>query len=363
VLQGRACAQSVPKVQLFVGTRLTAYADSTPYSDILKRWSGYLNATSDSARRLFWDEAEAKSFKRPDLAGSFLFLPVGNRFFNQWQPVVIEIDSVEGAYLLHTAYVSFDTDLVSQALYGVHEVLAVRDPENHWRFRSTLEYRTKGEYSRRKIGMITYIYPHSHRLNLQLARRSLRLVDSLSKQFGFAPPSAIQYYLTDNLDELQNLIGAPYALGLSPAFADWEDHRLFSSQGSEYYPHELAHAVFGDVKSRFLSEGIATFIGGATAKDGSLRNSIARSEDELRQVGNLGLDSLMKQMWVLRSQDVFYVVGGMTAAIIIKLSGRQGLKNACAYTNAELLHRLETLLGKEKLSIDDIVKEYRSISD
>src|SRR5690606_30146752 len=108
------------------------------------------------------------------------------------------------------------------------------------------------------------------------AASATRFVAELSQRFNVAPPERLDYFVTSSPDEYHRIVGLDYFVrpsgpGTATGGMALGEGIVLSgdpSQG-EAYLHELAHAVLLplDIRNHFVSEGIATWLGGSQGRD------------------------------------------------------------------------------------------------
>lgn len=152
-------------------------------------------------------------------------------------------------------------------------VYAVRDGDR-WRLANALPRHTR-EWSRDIVGPITYVYPPRYPFDRARARRAVAFADSVASVFGVPRLVPITYYLARSVDEVYAIMGLESDVKLGPVggAAQPVNRQLFSGIPAigEEYRHELAHLVLAPLSSAktlyFVSEGVATWLGGTTGKD------------------------------------------------------------------------------------------------
>jgi|GEM_PF-2551496 len=353
-----AFANGHDSVQVTLSPRVIGdTASNSSVREVLDLWRNYLNSRPDSIYdNPYWSIEERQKFKNFDLSGSMIY-GQGKNFLNQWKPLVLSVDSISKGYLIQTAYVQCDTDYFYQSLWAVQNVFAKRE-RGVWRLFNALPYESAKLCNERKIGRFRFVYSKDHRFNELLARNTVTFADSLSKIFSVPLRDTFEYYVTDNVSDLTELMGMTFCLSMSTGITYPDDARIFTASGLEFYPHELTHLVCGTCGSRFASEGIATWQGGSNYKEGTLQNTVREARGEIHSASELSLDSLIANPYYSRSTSLFYATGGMVAALIYHFTGAKGIRELRDAKQSELVATIEKLIDDTPLTVGTIWHRY-----
>ena len=353
-------AGSRDSVHVTLSPRVTGYSNST-IREVLDLWIEYLNSRPDSLYdNPYWSLEERRKLKYYDLSGSLLYRGMGKYFLQTWKPLVLSVDSISDGYRIQTAYVQCDTDYFYQSLWALQNVLVKRE-RGAWRLFNALPLEAAKLCNEKQLGRFKFIYSKGHTFNEAMAFKTVTFIDSLATQFSIPLRDTYEYYLTDNISDLTELIGMPFCLSMSTGVTYPEDGRIFTASGREFYPHELTHLLLGVCGSSFASEGIATWQGGSGFKEGSLENSIPEATEVARQAAQMPLDSLIVTPWHFRSKDLFYVTAGMVAALVYNAEGAAGIKKLQNVKQDELTVLIEKMLNTTDLTVGKIWDRYSKI--
>jgi hypothetical protein len=323
-------------------------------SDILaihKLWTEYLNSRPDSLHESpYWSRAEQEQRQYYDLAGRFIYHYVTGRQ-RVWKPHVLSIEPRDSTFEIQTAYLSHDTDYPGQYVWAIQKVLAVQE-KGEWRLHSPLKANVAG-FKKALIGNLQFIYPSDYQFDSIEAMNSLAFVDSITRIYELEKIDTIEFYISRDRDEMYKMLGLPFLLPASKGFAIAENRQVFSSFGSAWYPHELAHALFRDYNATMhpiMLEGIATYIGGGSLEIPTYQGMLKATKHDLKEEGDfITLDQVLDNPYTARTPNTYYATGAWLCRQLLVKDGARGLKHVlkASRSTTDLKYRLLEVLGIE----------------
>jgi hypothetical protein len=192
---------------------------------------------------------------------------------------VVDVHAVETAggreYRIKTRFRHGDQNVVTPSWWTAMTMTtyAARDG-NSWRLANALPRHTR-EWRRHTVGQITYVYAPGYPFDTARARRAVAFIDSVASVFAVPQLAPITYYLASSVDEVYSIMGleSDVKFGAVGGVAQPLNRQLFSGIPAigEEYRHELAHLVLAPLSGAktpyFVSEGVATWLGGTTGVD------------------------------------------------------------------------------------------------
>jgi hypothetical protein len=317
-----------------------------PVSAIYHRWAAFLASTAPryttpgGALSPFWVAAEQRRW-----AG--FVLPLGLVGFEE-TPIVVDIRPAtpgqDSVFVVKTMFMSPEPRAVRQPI-ALLRVYAVRE-RGDWVFSNALPRTTRG-WQHSTVGPFEYIYAPGYRFDRARALRGAAFADSLAEAFRVPKVSNVEYYLTENPDEMNRIIGLDWYPSSTDggAFSSGPNRLLVSGNPSvgEDYRHEIVHVVLAPMGgvNGLLWEGIATWLGGTLGMDASTsRKEYARY---LRAHPDVTLDSIFTQSY----EKGFRPAGAILCQMVFDHGGMPALKAlfGVGRTDDDVKAGLQRLLG------------------
>jgi hypothetical protein len=185
---------------------------------------------------------------------------------------------------------------------------------------------------------ITFIFPSSHIFNLIRADSLLSKVQNLEKDWALEPIS-IRYYLSNTNDELQQLKGFDFVVGMGnkeipSGKADDKGNIIYAAGLGENYFHEVVHIY---LNRRYphspLREGLATFYGGS--RGNNLSWHLTRLNKYLQAHPNVDLNKFIDFHYMDNLTNPNATIEGLLCLLAFKKDGLTGLKRIMGYTSLE----------------------------
>jgi hypothetical protein len=144
-----------------------------------------------------------------------------------------------------------------------------RDENGRYSLATPLAWLTR-DWTIKTIGRITYHYRSS--LNIARARAFDRKNDIIAKKLGLTPEN-LHFYLTDNYQQIQTLLGQDYDAESAGDVRDgyWKGDSIFATMHNEDYSHDLVHnytlKIRTNSRNSAAEEGLAYYWGNAYYTD------------------------------------------------------------------------------------------------
>jgi hypothetical protein len=175
-------------------------------------------------------------------------------------------------FIVRTLFTTVDPASGMSLPVALTRVYAVKE-DGRWVITNAFP-RLTAEWSTRRIGRITFVFPPTRRFDEERARRSAHFVDSLAAAFGTAPRPAITFVVADRPEELSRVLGVDFALPETNNGRAMPANDMILSGlpiYGEFYPHELTHLVLARLMyqlgtSPTFDEALAMYIGGSRGK-------------------------------------------------------------------------------------------------
>jgi hypothetical protein len=289
---------ALPTGSVRVGIRVDT--STAPRREIFALWRRYLADGPDRFKpNPAWSRTETQRWPLFDLTAPWVYFSAPG--YPRPEPTVLSIEPAEpgrdDVYVIRTLFTTTDSLTHGVLPVALNRVYAVRE-DGRWVLANALPRLTAG-WSRARRGVITFVYPPTHRFDAARAERSAQFVDSLSRVFGVRRPPNIEFYVLDRPEELSRILGLDLALPETNNGRAYPTNNLIFSGlpvYGEWYPHELTHLVLWPLvrerrASMTMDEGLAHWLGGSKGKPFS--TLMRELEDDLEARPDLVLDSLV----------------------------------------------------------------------
>lgn len=326
--------------------------------DIVELWSKYLNAQPDSTYdNPFWNTAEKKLYANFDLSKDFIYQFPSKQLLNYYKPTILSIEKSDDDYIIRTLFSAsnVDGDYRKYNPWCITKLYAVKE-NGEWKLKNALPYITKN-WKRKTVGKITFIYSTQHKFNLELAKKANEYCNRIAKDFELPEWEAFDYYITDNADEMGQLLNFDYFYAShTTGVGMYENRMLFAGFGSEWYPHEFVHLVvpFAN-RHQLIDEGFATWQGGAMEKSFEERAKILANE--FTKNDTLTFTDILNKSWGWQ-YAAFYTSGAIICKLAYDKGGIAAIKKLLAIPpdDAQLIDSICTILDVPK---NDFEKYWR----
>jgi hypothetical protein len=243
-----------------------------PNREIFSLYQAYVAHRSDtSLPNPYWSAVEQQRWRVFDLVGGYVYQGFSHFTIVHLAPAV----GLDSTFLIRVLVSAVDDSTRGVRPLALFRVYATREA-GHWVVANALPRLTRG-WRHETIGHVTFIYPATRRFARRRAELSAGFVDSLARAFQLPPPTAVEYYFTDDMIDTFAAMG----LDFFPIGGDTVGGRTYaanrqvfvgSSANGEGYRHELAHVVLQPLIGQGrtagpIQEGLTTWTGGSAGLD------------------------------------------------------------------------------------------------
>lgn len=189
-------------------------------------------------------------------------------------------------YFLSIAYNYQRLKSLPIILYTIN--LVATKNNNKFTFSVPIDYHTR-YWKTEKVGDITYHYRES--LNEERATLFNKKNNSIANKLGIKPEE-LEFYMTDNFQEVSELLGFGYSVFTSGKYRDGygvDAKTIFAIDGNEDFSHDIFHYYSGKINKHenrnwITEEGVAYLWGNAyyTDKNGEMV-TMKRLDGELKE--------------------------------------------------------------------------------
>jgi hypothetical protein len=233
----------------------------------------YLAQPDSSARsRGLWSTADEFDRRYGDITAADVY-----QGFRATIVGIVPVSPEDSVYVVKILHATADSSGQSISPLALQRLFAVRESGAPFAFRlSAALPRLTKSWERRSKGALTFHYAPGVQPNLGKINQSARFVDSVATLFHVPPPSHLDVYVAQTIDEAQRATGLDFAIEASGPGNGVGGRTLASGiilsgdpRVGEAYFHEFVHAVLGPTLrpgTALLGEGIPTWLGGSQGK-------------------------------------------------------------------------------------------------
>jgi hypothetical protein len=328
-----ACAALAAAPGRTTGIRVTL-SDAVDTTDADKRdvfelWVDYLNSgPAEMWQNPEWDEAKSRLWSDFDLTAPFVYASVSDSVLQRYRPTVIGIDREGDRYSIRTLFYGegLNPPDDTRNAWAIVRVYAQREGGS-WKLRNALGVCSEN-WHRPAIGKITFVSPPSHEFDVALALRSVAYCDSICDIFDFFEWGPFDFYITDNPEEVDRILGLEYHLdGPAPFRAMRSYDILITGHGSEWYPFGLAQMVAwgpGVDPHPMLREGFAAWIGGWNGED--YEEHMAEVASFVAATDTTSFDDYVTRAGNNEIQGIQYFPGAVLCDMVFEARGADGIE-------------------------------------
>jgi hypothetical protein len=317
-------------------------------SSILKIWRAYLNDHPERAGfHAKWNPAEVARYPDPDFTRAWVYPDAGT--IQYFKPLVLSVEDRGSEWEIRTLYSARDapTNGPVSNPWALQTVMARKTAEG-WSLGNALPVRT-ASWNRTRVGRITFVYSSDHQFDTKLARSSAEFLGRLESRYALEPVPDVEFYITDNADELVRIVGLDFVLGPTEGRSNAANSQVFSARGDEWYPHELTHIAFREYRPHLLlGEGVATLHGGSSGL--SLHECYVRVSEYFVQHPEATIGDVLENRFLGGTSLVYYTVGAAICQLVEDRGGPSLLRKLMLQrypTSDELLAAVAKSLGIE----------------
>ena len=333
-------------------------ADSTNLETkkVMELFEGYLASKPENQQKSpFWNLQEQKEHKKYD----FLESEFQPSLYMGFPVHVLGIKSKNGVYQIKAQFGACNEN-------GKPYVLAVcnyfaKKENGSYKLYNALTF-NKEKWLRTNVGFIDFYYPKYHKFNNGEAEKLNNFIKDICNDFGVTP-KPIEYYLADDYDEIQSLKVFDYYIGMggeTKTSGKASGDKVYCGGLGEYYPHEVFHAEIDDHypnKHYWVSEGMATFLGGSRGKD--LHWHLKRTYEHLQKHPEINLNDLLDLVNLDEYTSYHYALGGLIAKQIYEKGDWAMIKKFMnsGKLDIDYYNAIEKYLGIKRGNLNQYLRE------
>ncbi|KEO75212.1 hypothetical protein [Anditalea andensis] len=266
---------------------------------IANLWINYLNSEPDKiSDNPYWNEEEKNLYEGFDLSRNLLYQFPSGQLLRHFKPKILSIEKEGDNYGIRTMYSAegLEGEYRKSNPWAIQKLYAVQE-NSEWRLKNSLPIIT-ADWNRKTVGKISFIYPHNHKFNQELADKANQFCNQISREFNFPEWEPFDFYITHSGDELGKLLNFDFFFaGYTTGIGMNEKRMLLSGFGSEYYPHEFVHLIVPKFERHSLiDEGFATWKGGAGGGK-TFEESAILLANELTDNNTVSFSDIIDKKW------------------------------------------------------------------
>lgn len=322
---------------------------------VQKVFENYIHARPDSIyNNPYWSNSDKKN------KGHFDIL------YGEFQPSlymgfpihVLSIKSKNGIFVIKAMFSSCDQEGQPYVLAIANFI--VKKENNEYKLSNYLDY-SREKWNKKNIGLVTFYYPLYHPFDSVKANNLNIFSGDFCKNLKIST-TAYDYYLADDFDELQQLKGLDYYLGMGGEVKPTGkagDYSAFCGGMGEGYFHEPIHILMGNnFKSHlWAGEGVATYFGGSRGQN--LSWHLAKVNNYLNANKNVDLGNMLALRTLDEYTDYRYALGGFIVKLVFDKGGWNLLRQFlnAGSTDEEYYLSIQTCLGVGKSDLNKYLRE------
>ncbi len=327
-------------------------------------WKCYLSSSPDSIYdNPCWNMEEKENYVSYDFLKSEAYLSPSLYRLNT-QNTVLSI-SDKGDYWIISSTFYWVKPKESKTVTAATAKVVARKENGEFKLFNYLPYHVRSWYHKR-VGIIEYCYHPSHPFDLLKAQEANTFIEGLKKTFNIKVDH-VTYYIAPNCDELFELKGFDFVLGMgrTPNVCGFFDHFntiIYStSQDGENHNHELIHLLnnfFPRGHGLFLT-GLSAYWGGASAHLGqNFAYHLKRVNVYLIQHPEVNLSNLDSFYEMDDQTSSSYITGGVLCHLVLEKGGIPLLKEGLNAGDSmdDLYKFLESKLGIKRTDLNKYLR-------
>ncbi|MCW5914933.1 MAG: hypothetical protein KIT66_10020 [Chitinophagaceae bacterium] len=319
-------------------------------------WTNYLKSKPNKENiknSPYWADSEKKKFPKVDQLLNAINSDVPTYLMGK--PTILYVKPQHDFYEIKTLFSSTDT-LENVFVLCIASVFARKENEQY-KLYNALSVNSKN-WKTEKLGSITSHFPQSHTFDKSQANKLLQSVQELVKQWNLKI-IPIDYYFADTYEEIQDLRGLDYAIGMGNkdkpmGMSDLETNTVFAGGLGENYFHEVVHIYLNRLFPKSpLVEGLAVFYGGSLGHD--LKWNLTRLNDYLNQHPEINLSSLENFRYMDNFTNPKSTIQGLLCYLAYNEGGLNKLKKLMSHQ--DIYNAIEKEFGIKKDELNSYLRQ------
>lgn len=350
-------------IEIFLSGRVDT--TNTEIHQIYDLFKTYLQTRPDSIRiNPSWNISEQSNGLKGNVA--LFYTPFYNlgadpkTIFSIWKPFILSIEpKSKEKYLLRVALVKSENE--PDKILTIINVNAIYE-NDRWVLQNTIND-VIGNWNTRQFKYLKYHFPSEYLFNEKLAEKSINYCDSIAEILKISTVDTFSYFICNNADQMGQLFGYEfYYLNYTTGLTIKWRNEIYSSQNSEFYPHEFMHMLFSSLNNDsinyIIEEGLACFFGELGTE--KYTTQISRlAKDYLANKPTYTIDNLLNNSSSWNGYQTAYPTGSILAEIIFEKSGYEGLRKLIQSNTMNDSDIYTAIRQITKLSKVQLEKEFR----
>ena len=331
--------------------------------NVIEVFTNYVHSSPDSLYdNPYWNESEKHEYTYFD----FLEKEFQPSLFMGFPVHILSIKSKRGWYQIKAQF-SYCGENGIPVVLCIVNYFARKDRNGDYKLWNALTLnRMNWEHTR--SGYVDFYYPSYHRFDSLKAAKLNDFVIDICRNLD-VEPFPFEYYMADDFDEIQQLRGIDYWMGMGgeikPTGRSWYDKVYCSGMGENYF-HEPYHILIDKYypnKHYWISEGMATYLGGSRGR--SMDWHIRRANNYLLEHPEINLNNMLELATIDQYTDYRYVLGGLICKNVYEKGGWEMIKDFMnsGKTDEDYYRAIEKYLGVKREDLDTYLRtELRRIA-
>lgn len=324
-------SQAQESVELSLSLSNRVDKANTEVMAVVDLYKNYFESKPDSIYdNPYWNTAEKNKYDDFDFSRQSIFQGGMDAptLFKYFTPFVMSVEPIGDKYQIRVMYSNNATDekYVGSKVWCIHKLNAVKENDK-WVLENLMVELTE-KWNNKTVGHINYIYPPSHRFDVDEAQEAREFCDKIIGRFNPAYNEQFKYYLTSSIDDMGLLENFDYYfVGMTTGIA--KKAMILSAKGNENYPHEFVHKLLpvNEKRGKVIDEGLAVFLG-TKENESQYREDLSKLASDLANDSEkINFESVMSQKVRFNGYQTAYPAGAALCELVHSKKGDQGLIN------------------------------------
>ncbi|MBT4882187.1 MAG: hypothetical protein HON40_06525 [Flavobacteriales bacterium] len=336
------------------------------FEEVIDVWTKYVQSEDDSIASQYWNKNEVEKYGY--LAYNLNKLALSPNFLEmvKWGNVqIMSIRKIDEYYKIKSHIYWERNDSIRTMMYI--NVYTKKDQNGDYKLYNAFPINLKKYWNKETVGYIHFYFPKYHQFDkVKAIKQNNFITTTLPEIFG-TKPDTVHYVFADTQKEMLEVTGIDFLVGGSgtekpTGKASKSNNYVHCSGVGEYYPHELFHIFEQSKKYNYrhswISEGIATFLGGSRGKP--LAWHIKKANLYFKNHLEINLSEMIN----LRNKHIdeytgfTYVLGGTIIQLIHEKGGWDLVKEFITNkgNNDEYYKGIEDVLGVPQKELNTYIR-------
>lgn len=349
------------RIKLLISSRVDTSDKNV--REILALYENYFNSNPDSIyNNPYWNTQEKELYYDFDFSRSSLFQGgmKPEQLAQIYPPFVLSVEPIQEKYQIRILFSSTTTDekYVGSKVWCIQKLNTVKQ-DNKWLLENLIVEITKN-WKSETVGFIKYIFPNTLSFDFNRAAEANNFCKEIIKTYHPTYKDSLTFFLTDNIDEMGLLENFDYYFVGMTKGKSYENGKILSANGDEFYPHEFIHALLPKNKKRgyIINEGLAVFLG--TKKNSVEYNSLIAKLSNDVTLKKVNFESVVSQKIRFTNYQTAYPAGAVICEIIYKHKGADGIKQLISEDTSNYNNIIKAITKITGLQLEEFVSEWNN---